>query len=145
MMKGVSESLAGRIGLVTLLGFSLRESHDVGFDAPFIPTGEYFAERKQYLADISYDSVWSAIHRGSMPELHNNPDFNWQMFYGAYVRTYIDRDVRELSEIGNTVKFTKFMLWLVRSLRVLLYPKLLKVTTTKVSLNSRFTFTVTGI
>ncbi len=45
-----------------------------------------------------------------MPELHGNQNFNWQMFYGAYVRTYIDRDVRELSEIGNTVKFTKFMM-----------------------------------
>lgn len=110
MMKGVSESLAGRIGLVTLLGFSLRESHGVEYDAPFIPTDAYFAERRQHLADISYDDVWRAIHRGSMPELCSNPDFNWQMFYGAYVRTYIDRDVRELSEIGDTVRFTKFMM-----------------------------------
>lgn len=109
MMKGVSESLAGRIGLVTLLGFSLRESRGIGFDLPFLPTGEYFAQRKQYTANISYDEVWNTIHRGSMPELYDNPDFNWQMFYGAYVRTYIERDVRELSEIGDTVKFTKFM------------------------------------
>ncbi len=109
MMKGVSESLAGRIGLVALLGFSLRESHDIAFDLPFLPTEEYFAQRKPYTANISYDEVWNTIHRGSMPELHDNPDFNWQMFYGAYVRTYIERDVRELSEIGNTVKFTKFM------------------------------------
>ncbi len=109
MMKGVSESLAGRIGLVTLLGFSLRESHGIEFDLPFLPTEEYFAQRKPHTANISYDEVWNTIHRGSMPELHNNPDFNWQMFYGAYVRTYIDRDVRELSEIGDTVKFTKFM------------------------------------
>lgn len=109
MMKGVSESLAGRIGLVTLLGFSMRESYGVEFDAPFIPTQEYFDARKQQLADISYDDVWSRIHRGSMPELQDNPGFNWQMFYGAYVRTYIERDVRELSEVGDTVKFTKFM------------------------------------
>lgn len=109
MMKGVSESLAGRIGLVTLLGFSLRESHGIEFDLPFLPTEEYFAQRKLHTANISYDEVWNTIHRGSMPELHDNPDFNWQMFYGAYVRTYIDRDVRELSEIGDTVKFTKFM------------------------------------
>lgn len=109
MMKGVSESLAGRIGLVTLLGFSLRESHGIEFDLPFLPTEEYFAQRKPHTANISYDEVWNTIHRGSMPELHDNPDFNWQMFYGAYVRTYIDRDVRELSEIGDTVKFTKFM------------------------------------
>lgn len=109
MMKGVSESLAGRIGLVTLLGFSLRESHGIAFDVPFLPTEEYFSQRKLHTTNISYDEVWNTIHRGSMPELHDNPDFNWQMFYGAYVRTYIDRDVRELSEIGDTVKFTKFM------------------------------------
>ena len=46
MMKNVSESLAGRLGLVTLLGFSLRETHGVGCDLPFIPTDEYFSERK---------------------------------------------------------------------------------------------------
>lgn len=109
MMKGVSESLAGRIGLVTLLSFSLRESHGIACDTPFLPVEPYFTERRQQLADISYDEVWHIIHRGAMPELHDHPEFNWQMFYGAYVRTYIDRDVRELSEIGDTVKFTKFM------------------------------------
>ena len=109
MMKGVSESLAGRIGLVTLLGLSLRETCKVSCDTPFVPTAEYFAERKQELANVSYSNVWSIIHRGSMPDLRENPEFDWQMFYGAYVRTYIDRDVRELSEIGDTVKFTKFM------------------------------------
>jgi len=109
MMKGVSESLAGRIGLVTLLGFSVRESYGVECDTPFVPTQEYFDERKRQLADISYNDVWVRIHRGSMPELQGNPNFNWQMFYGAYVRTYIERDVRDLSEVGDTVKFTKFM------------------------------------
>ncbi|MBR6337620.1 MAG: ATP-binding protein [Ruminococcus sp.] len=109
MMKGVSESLAGRIGLLTLLGLSLREMNDTAFDRPFIPTDDYFSERKEQLKAIEYDNVWETIHRGSMPELYENPDFDWQMFYGAYVRTYIERDVRELSEIGDTVKFTKFM------------------------------------
>lgn len=109
MMKGVSESLSGRIGLVTLLGFSLRERYGVDFDEPFLPTDQYFAARKQHLADIEYDSIWEMIHRGSMPELCENPDFDWQMFYGAYVRTYIERDVRELSEVGDAVKFTRFM------------------------------------
>ena len=105
MMKNVSESLAGRIGLMTLLGFSLRETHRVDFNTPFIPTDDYFSERKKHLASVSYDEVWKAIHRGSMPELCENPDFDWQMFYGAYVRTYIERDVRDLT----TVKFTRFM------------------------------------
>ena len=108
-MKGVSESLSGRIGLITLLGYSLREIYNVDFDVPFIPTEEYLSERKTHLATIPYDDVWTLIHRGIMPELYENPDFDWQMFYAAYVRTYIERDVRDLSEIGDTVKFTKFM------------------------------------
>lgn len=109
MMKGVSESLSGRIGLVTLLGFSLREKYGINNNTPFLPTDAYFNERKKELADISYDDIWSIIHRGSMPELSENTDFDWQMFYGAYVRTYIERDVRELSEVGDIVKFTRFM------------------------------------
>lgn len=110
MMKGVSESLSGRIGLVTLLGFSLRERYSVTFDESFLPTDDYFAKRKEQLANISYDEVWRIIHRGSMPELCENPDFDWQLFYAAYVRTYIERDVRELSEIGDTLKFTRFLI-----------------------------------
>lgn len=109
MMKGVSESLAGRIGLVTLLGFSLREAHGIAFDIPFLPTEEYLSQRRLHTVSISYDEIWNTIHRGSMPELYSYPDYNWQMFYSAYLRTYIDRDVRELSEIGNAVKFTRFM------------------------------------
>lgn len=101
MINGVSESLAGRIGLVTLLGLSLREEYGVECDAPFLPTEGYFAHRKGQLADISYDEVWQRIHRGSMPELYNNPDFNWQMFYGAYVRTYIARDVGSCPRLGT--------------------------------------------
>lgn len=109
MMKGVGESLSGRLGLVTLLGFSLRERYGITDDTPFIPTEGYFAQRRKQLVNIPYASVWEMIHRGSMPELCENPDFDWQMFYGAYVQTYIERDVRALSEIGDTVKFTRFM------------------------------------
>lgn len=109
MMKGVSESLSGRIGLVTLLGFSLREKYGIACDIPFLPTDEYFNERKKHIADISYGEVWNTIHRGTMPELSENPNFDWQMFYGAYARTYIERDVRDLSEVGDAVKFTRFM------------------------------------
>ena len=87
----------------------LRERYGVSNDTPFLPTDAYFDERKKQLANIPYEEVWKIIHRGSMPELCENPNFDWQMFYVAYVRTYIERDVRDLSEIGDTVKFTRFM------------------------------------
>ena len=110
MMKGVSESLAGRIGLVTLLGLSMRELQGIPFDLPFIPTAEYFAARKAEKIDVGYTDVWKMIHRGSMPELAGDPAMDWKLFYGAYVNTYIERDVKDLSEIGDAVKFTNFMI-----------------------------------
>jgi len=109
MMKNVSESLAGRLGLLTLLGVSLRERYGITFDEPFLPTDAYFSERRKAPAGPDYDDVWRAIHRGSMPELCANEDYDWQMFYGAYVKTYIERDVRELTQVGDENKFVRFM------------------------------------
>lgn len=109
VMKGVSESLAGRIGLITLLGLSLREIHGVADTSPFLPTSEYLESRRAYLAPVSYDEVWYTIWRGTMPELLLNEDFDWQMYYAAYVRTYLERDVRELVNIGDEIKFMQFM------------------------------------
>ena len=120
MMKGVSESLAGRIGLVTLLGLSMRERQGIAFDLPFLPTEEYFTARKDNKTEVGYSDVWNMIHRGSMPELADNPDYDWRLFYSAYVNTYIERDVKELSEIGDTVKFTNFMIAAAASIGQLL-------------------------
>lgn len=109
MMKGVSESLSGRIGLITLLGFSMRERYGISNDTPFIPTDAYFEERRNQLADIAYEDVWKIIHCGSMPELLDHPDFDWRLFYSAYVQTYIERDIRDFADIGDTLKFTRFL------------------------------------
>lgn len=109
-MKNVSESLAGRIGIVNLLGLSLREIGGIGFSKPFIPTPEYYDGRKMELAGADYQEVWETIHRGGMPEMHAGGDMDWQLFYAAYTKTYIERDVRELTQVGDAVKFINFMI-----------------------------------
>jgi predicted AAA+ superfamily ATPase len=109
MMKNVSESLAGRLGILNLPGLSLREMCGVSFSVPFLPTDEYFAKRQIDKADIPYAEVWNIIHRGCFPELCANPGYDWQMFYAAYVNTYIERDVRDLANVGDIVKFTQFL------------------------------------
>jgi len=109
MMKNVGESLAGRLGILNLPGLSLRELHGLDFDEPFIPTGDYYREHKKEAAAISYDDVWRTIQRGFMPELCANPDFDWKMFYGAYIKTYMERDVRDLTQVGDEVKFIRFI------------------------------------
>lgn len=55
MMKNASESLAGRLGLLTLLGLSMREKQKVDFMEPFLPVDYYFTARRQYNTNLSYD------------------------------------------------------------------------------------------
>lgn len=110
LMKNVSESLAGRLGLLNLLGLSVREYKGTDFNEPFIPTEKYFTLRRKKMTNLDYDELWNLIHRGSMPDLLANLDFDWQIFYAAYVKTYIERDVRELTQVGDEVKFIKFMI-----------------------------------
>jgi uncharacterized protein len=87
MMKNVSESLAGRLGLLELLGLSLREIGGVEFNESFIPTDEYFAARRYDLKETSYKDIWKTIFKGSMPQMYAESDFDWTVFYGSYVKT----------------------------------------------------------
>lgn len=108
MMRNVSETLAGRLAILNLLGLSLREISETQFAAPFLPTDSYFAARGRHLSHMTYESVWDVIHRGSMPAMHAQ-DMDWQTFYAAYTRTYIERDVRDLTQVGDEMKFMAFM------------------------------------
>jgi predicted AAA+ superfamily ATPase len=109
MMQNVSEALAGRVGILMLLGFSLRERYGITFEHPFLPTENFFATRKTALANIDYHDVWQIIHRGGMPEIALNDDYDWRMFFGSYVKTYLERDVRQLTQIADETKFLNFM------------------------------------
>lgn len=119
LMKDVSESLAGRVGILNLLGLSLREIERNEFNKPFVPTEEYLAEREKYKTDISYDEIWDIIHKGSMPALYEE-DSDPSIFYAMYVSTYIERDVRNLTQVGDTISFSKFMIALASRIGQLL-------------------------
>lgn len=106
LMQNVSESLAGRIGILELQGFSLREKYDVNFYYPFITDEDYINNRRMCVQ--KYENVWNDIFRGSMPEMINN-DVDWDLFYRSYVKSYIERDVRNLMNIKDESLFYKFM------------------------------------
>lgn len=108
LMKDISESLAGRVGILNLLGLSLREIKEIDFNEPFIPTEEYLSKRKKFEKEIPYNEIWNIIHKGSMPALYQE-DSDVDMFYAMYVSTYIERDVRSLTQVGDTLSFLKFM------------------------------------
>ena len=105
-MKNVSETLAGRMAVIELSGLSLREIYGVNFFEPFIPDEQYIEKRKNYLLD--YNNLWETIHRGMMPELQNSK-INWERYYSSYIKTYLERDVRQLINVTNELKFIKFL------------------------------------
>ena len=105
LMKGMSESLAGRISIVELTGLSLREIMCVPFNRHFVPTEDYLQQREKCI--VQYSDIWDIIHKGSYPELYDvNRD--WQDFYSSYVATYLERDINELIA-ADSLTFTKFM------------------------------------
>ncbi len=105
LMKGMSESLAGRVSILELSGLSLREIHSVKFNKHFVPTDEYLKAREKEL--VSYDNIWEMIHRGSYPELYDT-ERDWQDYYSSYVDTYLERDINELIT-ADSITFLKFL------------------------------------
>ena len=105
LMKGVSESLAGRVSIMELGGLSLREIFNISFNRHFLPTGDYISEREKEL--VHYEDIWEIIHRGSYPELYDI-DREWQDFYSSYVATYLERDINELITT-DSLTFMKFL------------------------------------
>lgn len=106
LMKNVSETLAGRVSILELPGLSLRELQGDPFALPFLPTMEYLLERQKTVK--APKNLWQIIHRGSYPALQD-PELEWAAFYADYVRTYIERDVRELSAVHDLDAFRRFM------------------------------------
>ena len=106
-MQGVSESLAGRVGIVNLLGFSRRElaGHSERIE-PFLP-GDYetgASDRPLGLMDL-YGAIW----RGSLPRIALDAKVDRDLFYSSYVQTYLQRDVRALANVSDEMAFTKFL------------------------------------
>ena len=108
LMKNVSETLAGRIGILNLLGLSLREINKINFDLSFIPTEVYFKKRQKELKPFSYKKIWNIIWKGSMPAMYAQKN-DWALYYSTYLKTYLERDVRDLTQVGDELKFLQFM------------------------------------
>lgn len=105
LMKGMRESLAGRVAISELSGLSMREIYGVPFNRHFIPTDSYIKEREK---DIKpYQDLWNIIHKGSYPELYD-VERDWQEYYSSYVSTYLERDINELIS-ADSITFTKFL------------------------------------
>ena len=105
LMQGVSESLAGRVAILEMTGMSLRELTGCGGRGPYVPSEVGDDGRCESPEGLD---LWATIHRGSMPRLMD-PSVSWDAFYTGYVRTYLERDVRDLITVKDEASFYHFL------------------------------------
>lgn len=108
-MANVSESLAGRMGILDLYGFSTRELEGIE-ETMFIPDLNLL-KQKEKTKKLSTKKLFERILNGSYPEVVNEKidEIKTSAFYETYIRTYIERDVRQLINIKDENKFLKFI------------------------------------
>ena len=105
LMQGVSESLAGRVAILEMTGMSLRELTGCGGRGPYVPSEVGDDGRCESPENLD---LWATIHRGSMPRLMDS-SVSWDAFYTGYVRTYLERDVRDLITVKDEASFYHFL------------------------------------
>ena len=106
-MENITESLAGRVGIVDLYPLSTREIYNLQ-DEIFIPDINII-KNKTPLKYEYMNNIFDRIFRGSYPELYKNSKINLEAFFSSYLRTYIERDVRKIINIQDEPKFLKFI------------------------------------
>lgn len=102
----MSESLAGRVAVLQLLGLSRQEQLGLGVGSrPFLPG----ARRSRSVSPLALAQLYEVILRGAYPALALNSAMNRDLFYGSYVQTYLQRDVRDLARVGDEAAFIRFL------------------------------------
>lgn len=88
MNQAISQSLAGRVGILTLLPLSIKELSDA-----------------HLLSKFSDDS----IVKGGYPRIFSEGALAPEYIYPSYIQTYLERDVRTISKVTDLILFRKFL------------------------------------
>ena len=108
LMRGVQESLAGRVALLHMSPLSQREI----IGAPCVPfttnLNRLLAEQNQ-IQPVTTPELFARLWNGSMPGLISGQTPDRNIFYSSYLSTYVERDVRDLSGSVDVLKFNRFV------------------------------------
>jgi len=111
LMEGVSESLAGRAAILTLLPFSLSErtgNGETSVDTPRLIRLMRDSALPRHAASKA-PSIAEVCMRGSYPEIATNEKIDHGLWCGSYITTYLERDIRNLSHVGDLGQFERFV------------------------------------
>lgn len=108
LMRGIQESLAGRVAVLSLTSLSQAELSDSDMRPFTVDLDSLSARRKERKAADTND-IFSRIFRGSMPAIVSGKNTNSHIFYNSYLSTYIEKDVHYISNNIDTLKFLRFI------------------------------------
>ena len=110
LMENASESLSGRIGIVQLYPLSAREIRGEEFSENFIPSKDFIIKRNFHFKqnDFSIKKTWQLIYTGGYPEVVKG-NVQSKDFYANYLKTYIERDIRKLTQVADEMQFLQFI------------------------------------
>ena len=107
LMKGVTESLAGRVSIIHMMPLSRNEI--LGRDEPVFDFDLKNIQKRANDNPLTVIELFDNIVKGFYPELYSNSGLKLQKFYSDYVETYIERDVSDLVNVKDKLLFMHFM------------------------------------
>lgn len=108
MMKHVTESLAGRAGIIPMLGLSSAEV-DGRHPGAFTLEIEGLSRRVSGAKPMTVTEVFERIYKGSMPRLYELEDVNRELYFESYLDTYLSRDIRDLGQVVDETAYMNFI------------------------------------
>lgn len=108
LMRGVQESLAGRVALLSLSSLSQAEAYG-GEEEMFTLNTESLLSRKKGRKLADAEEIFKRIFKGSMPAIVSGEITSTGIFYNSYLSTYIERDVKSLSDAIDSLRFLRFI------------------------------------
>lgn len=110
LMREVSESLAGRVGIVEMLGLSQAEEGGIPPSRlPFRPDRAVAKPAAVAPPRLALLDLFERIVRGSFPRFVHDDAPPVEAFHGSYLQTYVERDVRAMLNIVDLAAFRRFL------------------------------------
>ena len=124
VMKDVSESLAGRVGVLNL--YSLSNSEIKGYGGLLFTPKLDELKKNENIVHCDSKEIFERIYNGGMPSIATGA-IERSNYFSSYINTYIERDVKQLLNVGKTIEFYNFMQYIaVRTAQELNYSTIAK-------------------
>lgn len=110
LMHNVAQSLAGRAAVISLLPFSFAELNNKADSALNILSWLKGLKEGKRKIGLKYVSLEDIFLRGFYPEIASNKEVDRELWCGSYITTYLERDIRNLSNLGDLAQFERFLI-----------------------------------